>query len=326
MIKKILIVLVVLVLVVVIGFVLFVNTSYEINHDKDYPVTEITIKADSASVARGKYLVNGPAHCSYCHAPFEKLEALERGEDVAFTGGLGLDIPPGIFYAPNITSDSETGIGNNTDGEIYRMLRYNIRPNGHASFDFMPFINMSEDDIYAVIAYLRTLKPVKYEMQETELSFLGKMIYAMGGIKPGVPDEPFTKSVESGETIEYGKYLASAVANCRGCHTNRNMETGEYIGEEYAGGLAFGPDNLSGDWIFTSPNLTNDPETGILYDWSVEKFIARMKAGRVHATSPMPWSAFASTSESDLRAVFMFLKSLEPVNNNIENTVMEAEK
>jgi len=325
MIKKILIVLIVLVLIIVIGFVVFVNTSYEINHDADYPITEITLKTDSASIARGAYLVNGPAHCSHCHAPVDKLEAVERGEEVAFTGGLGLEIPPGKFNAPNITSDVETGIGSYSDGQIYRMLRYNIRPNGHAAFDFMPFINMSEEDIYAVIAYIRTLEPVKHKMPETELSFLGKMLYAIGAIKPGVPKEPFTQSVEPGETVEYGRYLAYAVANCNGCHTNRDMKTGEYIGEEYAGGLAFGPDNLTAGYIFTTPNLTPDPETGILYTWSEDKFVTRMKAGRVHPTSPMPWSAFANTSESDLRAIYKFLKSLDPVKNEVGEIVTKPE-
>jgi len=324
MIKKILIVLFVLVLIIVIGFVLFVNTSYEINYNDEYPISEITINSDSAKIARGEYLVNGPAHCSHCHAPFEKLEAIENGEKVAFTGGFGLDIPPGKFNAPNITSDVETGIGNYSDGEIYRMFRYNIRQNGHASFDFMPFINMTEEDIYSVIAYLRTLEPEKHKMPESELSFLGKMIYAIGGIKPGIPDTPVKAKIEEGETVEYGEYLAYAVANCRGCHTNRDMETGEYIGEEYAGGLAFGPDNLTSGWVFTTPNLTNDPETGIMYDWSLEKFIERMQAGRVHATSPMPWSAFAYMTESDLTAVYMFLKSVQPVNNNIGEIAVNA--
>ena len=80
---------------------------------------------------------------------------------------------------------------------------------------------------------------------------------------PGVPDEPVLKSIEKGVTVEYGEYLAYAVANCRGCHTERNMETGEYIGEEYAGGLQFGPDNLTNGDVFNTPNLTPDIETGI---------------------------------------------------------------
>jgi len=325
MMKKILIGLLLVIVIAVAGFVLFVSTSEPKNYNDEYPVSDLTVEADSARIARGKYLVYGPAHCGHCHVPFEKLGALEAGEEVPLTGGFGLEIPPGTFNAPNITTH-EMGIGRLSDGEIYRMLRYNIRPNGHAAFDFMPFSNMTDEDIYSIISFLRTLPAEESENKQSEYSFLGKMIVAMGAIKPAVPDANIPQSIAPSISVEYGKYLAYAVANCRGCHSNRDMKTGEYIGEDYAGGLVFGPDNLTDGWIFTTPNLTNDPESGIMYGWSEEDFIARMRQGRVHANSPMPWAAVQHMDEGDLRAVYRFLMSVPPVKNEIAAIVTPPEE
>ena len=96
------------------------------------------------------------------------------------------------------------------------------------------------------------------------------------------------------------------------------MKTGEYIGAEYAGGLIFGPDNLTNGWVFKSPNLTNDPETGHIYGWTEEVFIKRMKSGRIYDYSPMPWSAFARMDTVSLQAVYRYLKSIEPVSRKVD--------
>ena len=316
--KKVLYGLLGLVVIIVFCFVVFVNLSWRKDFSNDYPLrTNVNIVSDSAIIARGKYLVYGPAHCAHCHVPFNQLSDVEKGIEVPLTGGFGIEIPPGKFYAPNITPDKETGIGNKTDAEIYRMLRHNVRPNGMASIDFMPFINMAEDDINAVIAYLRSAEPVKSELLNTEFSFLGKTLLAMEVIKPGIPDEPIAKTIVKDSTAAYGQYLAYAVANCRGCHTNRDLKTGEYIGIEYAGGLLFN-DNLTNGWTFTTPNLTKDPETGLIAKWTEEMFVDRMKAGRVYEYSPMPWAAFASMDETELKAIYRYLMSLEPVSNKVD--------
>ena len=128
--------------------------------------------------------------------------------------------------------------------------------------------------------------------------------------------------IEKEVSVEYGKYMAFAVANCRGCHTERDMKTGEYTGPEYAGGLAFGPDNLTDGWAFHTPNLTNDAETGIMHSWSEQQFIDRIRAGRAFETSPMPWAAFASMDEIDLKAIYMYLKSLDGVQNEVAHTAV----
>jgi mono/diheme cytochrome c family protein len=306
-----------------LGFYIFINLSWQKNFSSQYPVDlSLQITTDSASISRGKYLVYGPAHCAHCHVPFEQLTLVEQGIEVPLIGGFGLEIPPGKFNAPNITMDPETGLGNRSDGEIYRMLRHNVRPNGMASIDFMPFINMAEDDIYAIIAYLRSTSPVKSEIINSEYTFLGKVLLTIEAIKPGIPDKPIPATVKRDSTAAYGRYLAYAVANCRGCHTNRDMNTGEYIGPDYAGGFNFGPDNLTNGWTFRAPNLTNDPTTGHIFDWTEEQFIQRMKTGRVYDYSPMPWAAFAGMDELELKAIYLYLKTLEPIVNKVEQTAI----
>ena len=245
--KKIFLGILAIILIAVFGFVIYVNHSWKKYFSEQYPLnSDLKVVVDSASIARGKYLAYGPAHCAHCHMPFNRLVDVEKGEEVPFIGGFGLEIPPGKFNAPNITMDKETGIGNKSDAEIYRMLRHNVRPNGMAAFDFMPFINMSDEDIFSIIAYLRSTKPVKSEIINIEYSFLGKALLALEVIKPGVPNVPVPEKVIKEPSIEYGRYLAYAVANCRGCHTNRDMKTGEYIGQEYAGGFLFAENLTNG--------------------------------------------------------------------------------
>ena len=322
MFKKIFLGFLVLIVVVVVGFLTFVLTSYNKTYNDTYPVSDLKVPADSALIERGKYLALGPAHCIDCHAPHEKLQNREKEEEIHLTGGFGLEVPPGKFYAPNITPDPETGIGNNTDGEIYRMLRHNVRRDGRATIDFMPFFNMADQDIYAIIAYLRSTKPVKNKMPQRELTLLGKAVFALGAIDPDNPQGPVLKTITPDTTVEYGHYLAFAVANCMGCHTDRNMQTGEFIGQPYAGGFKFGPDNMTENWIYVSPNLTPDKQTGYITDWDEESFIERLKAGRAYDTSPMPWEAFQNMTDNDLKAIYKFLKSIKPVAKTIEETAI----
>ncbi|NJN42680.1 MAG: hypothetical protein HC811_11045 [Flammeovirgaceae bacterium] len=127
-------------IVVVLVVVVFVSMVF-LRHDRtfDAPYPTVQISTDSATLARGKYLVYGPAHCSFCHVPLSEFERVERGEEVALSGGFNFKLPFGTVYAPNITPDPETGIGKLRDEEIARSLRYGIRHDGRAIIDFMPF-------------------------------------------------------------------------------------------------------------------------------------------------------------------------------------------
>jgi mono/diheme cytochrome c family protein len=324
--KKILFGVLGLLIIIPVGFIIFIYSSYDKRYDSAFPVPDLKVESDSSKIARGRYLAQGPAHCIDCHSP--RSLVLESGpdEELPMTGGFGLEIPPGKYFAPNLTPDKETGIGRYSDGELYRVLRHNILPDGRSTIDIMPFINMSDEDIYDIIAYLRSQKPIKNKNPESELTFLGKMLTAMEAIKPGVPDEPLLKGIEPDTTIEYGRYLSYAVANCRGCHTERDLNSGEFIGENYAGGMTFGPDALTKDWVFVAPNLTPDMQTGIMADWEEDDFVNRLKGGRLYDTSPMPWEAYEKMSENDLKAIYRYLRSLNPVSNSIDPIVLEPEE
>lgn len=133
--------------------------------------------------------------------------------------------------------------------------------------------------------------------------------------KPIVADEKPLEKIEPDSSILYGKYLAESVANCRGCHTARDMTTGEYTGPFYAGGMVFEPGPDTKGWKFITPNLTKDNSTGVMADWTEEQFIKRFRMGRVNPGSPMPWGTFAKFEDTDLKALYRYLRSLEAVEN-----------
>jgi len=294
----------------------------------DAPYPDIIASTDSSLIERGKYLVYGPAHCAYCHAPSDEFKLVEAGEIVPLSGGNIFALPVGNIYVPNITSDKSTGIGSFTDDELARTLRYGVKRNGHALLDFMPFYDVSDEDLTAIISYLRTEPPVNNPVPQNEWNFMGKIILALGMIKPSgdgiVPPSPAPDS-----TAEYGKYLAGSVANCRGCHTKRDMMTGSYVGIDYAGDMQFEVLDENGKIVpgkhFVSPNLTPDKETGRITYWNDEAFVKRLQTGRVIEGSPMPWGAFSRMNEEDLKALNKYLHSLQPVYSQTPIGVQEGD-
>jgi mono/diheme cytochrome c family protein len=319
--KKIILILLSIIVLIVVGFLVFVNTSYDVRHEQSYP--ELAASTDSAVIARGKYLVYGPAHCASCHTPMDKMVAVDQGADIPLSGGWALEIPPGTFRAPNLTPDMETGIGSFTDGEIARAMRYAVAKDGRALFPFMPFQEMSDEDVVAIISFLRSQEPVKNMVPPTEYSFLGKALLALGAIGPEGPKNTPPKVVKKDSSVVYGKYLANIVANCAGCHTERDLKSGEFIGEKFAGGMQFPPDNLSQGYSFVSPNITMDKSSGVIASWTEKSFIARFRSGRVHKTSPMPWGSYSRMDEIELKALWRYLSSLDPVQREVAQTVFE---
>lgn len=311
-----------IVLIILIGgFLAFVYSQQNKIYEAPYP--EITAVRDSAVLARGEYLVYGPAHCSGCHSPLEKQALLANGEHIPLEGGFEFALPIAKLFTPNITPDLETGIGKYTDQQIARSLRYGVGFDGRALFDFMPFHNLSDDDLQAVISYLRTMPPVKKEVQKSEKNMLGKIVYALA-LKPIGPEAgvEIPKSVIPDTTAKYGEYLSNYVANCRGCHTNRDLKTGAYVGEFYSGGFAM-PSMMQPGKAIVTPNLTPDPETGKIYGWTEEKFIQRMRQGRIVPLSEMPWDQFQEFSDEDLKAVYAYLQTLEPVKKETGPVVID---
>ncbi|MCK9408631.1 MAG: cytochrome c [Bacteriovoracaceae bacterium] len=303
---------------------LFVIAVYALQSKSfDAPYPKITASTDSALIARGKHLVYGPAHCNGCHFAKDDMAKALNGEPVELKGGFEFVLPFGVIRTPNLTSDNETGIGGLRDAEIARILRYGVFPDGRAVFDFMPFHNLSDEDLTAVISYLRTLSPVNQKVVRREINFLGKAVVAFL-IKPVGPMGEPPSSVSPDSTSAYGKYLVHSIANCVGCHTNRDMMTGAFIGEPFAGGFQMPSDAVPG-LMFTTPNITPDPETGKIFPWTEEVFVHRFRQGVQIVGSPMPWGSFKNMTGLELKAIYRYLRSVEPVHKKIDQVVQKIE-
>jgi len=306
------------ILSIVIIFVILVFALQNKKFDAPFPNLHAT--NDSATIARGKYLAYGPAHCSGCHTPVENHEKINMGEELPLKGGLNFDLPIGTLYSKNITPDDETGIGKLPDSVIARSLRYGVARDGRALFDFMPFHNLSDEDLVAVLSFLRSQAPVENKVKDNELNFMGKAVKAFL-IKPVGPDGEVEKTITPDTTADYGKYLTHYVTNCRGCHTNRSLMTGEYTGPFFAGGLKL--EAADGSYCVT-PNLTPDKETGKLTGWTQQQFIDRFRLKKIITASDMPWDQFRKMSDNDLKAIYQYLVSLEPVKNATGPTYVAA--
>jgi mono/diheme cytochrome c family protein len=283
------------------------------NRTFDAPYPEIHASADPAVIERGRYLVTGPAHCVECHA----APGTPSSGEPHLSGGFTFHLPVGTIYSRNITPDPTTGIGRYTDGEIARVLRYGVRPDGRAMLPFMPFADLSDDDLTAVVSYLRSRPPIEHVVPPSDFNVLGRAAKAFFVEPVGPTATPPAHSPE-GATIERGKYLANTVANCNGCHTRRSLRTGRPIGVTFAGGMELESHTMPGIKLIT-PNLTPDPATGHITAWTEDQFVARFRTGvSSQQGSPMPWSTFSRMTDDDLRALYRYLHSLPPAKTGQE--------
>ena len=287
-----------------LGAVTYVKATRKI----EAPYPNIHASRDPAVVERGRYLVEGPAHCGECHGAVDPPAASRVGRPLI--GGMEFKLPVGTFRVPNITTDAETGIGNVKDEALARMIRYGVKPNGQAALPFMPYADLSDDDLTAIISYLRTRQPVRHVVADHDVNPLGRVVQAYV-LEPKGPSHAPRKSFAPEPTAAYGDYLTHNVGNCVMCHTKVDMRTGAFVGPMFGGGAeheASGNPNKK----FLSPNLTPDPRWGWLQGWTEDAFVARFHGGRVHGDSPMPWEAFQRMTDDDLRAIYRYLQTLPP--------------
>lgn len=321
--KKIALVLGSIIVVLIVGAIVYVLSVWDTKYNAPYP--NIQSVSDSTVIARGKYLTTGPAHCIACHTPNEKAADIEAGAIIPFSGGWELTLDGVVtLRAPNITPDPETGIGNVPDSVLARSLRHSVNRWGVTMVPIMPFQELSDEDLTAILSYLRSQEPVSNQIPRSEYTFLGKALVTFGILTPEGPKTPPAISVTKSASPEYGRYLAHSVADCRGCHTERDMSTGAFIGTDLAGGLYFAPEPHTEGESFMTPNLTPDPETGHITGWTEDEFIARLKSGRVYKHSPMPWALYARMDSTDLRAIYRYLMSLEPTHNPVAQIHFKA--
>jgi mono/diheme cytochrome c family protein len=278
--------------------------------DAPYPV--VASSQDPATLARGEYIVYAAGACAYCHVPREAWPALDRGERLPLTGHHVFPLPFGDIYSANLTPDRETGIGTRTDGELARVLRFGVRADGRAAVPLME-IHLRDDDLAAVLAYLKSRPAVSHLVPEHALSLFGKALMAFA-ISPAAVETPRGPSPE-GATVERGEYLANHVSSCVTCHTDRG-EDGALVGPAFAGGQRM---DVAADptRVYVTPNLTPDHETSPVGQWPEDAFVARFRMGPQVEGSPMPWGAFARMSDDDLRALYRYLRSLPPTRNRV---------
>lgn len=257
--------------------------------------------APSAEVARGQYLATA-GDCISCHTgPHGK----------PFAGGGKLDTPFGYLLAPNITPDDETGIGRWSADDFYRTLHEGLNRHGQDLYPAMPYTSytlVTREDSDAIYAYLRTLEPVKNEVNVNQLRFPFNQRWTMAFWRE-LYFTPGTYRAESGKSAEWnrGAYLVEGLAHCSACHSPRNVMGATETRHEYTGAEIDG-------WF--APNLSSNLSTG-LGDWSVDDIAAYLKTGsRPGGTStfgPMAEVVHNSTShltEADVKAMATYLKSL----------------
>jgi mono/diheme cytochrome c family protein len=284
-----------LVVVVILGTTIGMRQHLEF----DAPYPAVHASTDSAVINRGKHIVYSQAHCANCHSPQNVDSLLQAGIVPTLNGGRLLDIGIAKIYTPNLTPDSSFGIGKRSDGEIARVIRYGVHANGNAVLNFMGFQNMSDDDLTAVISYLRTTKPVPTRNTPHKFSLVGKAIRAFL-VKPVGPGRPVKKSVIPDSSAAYGEYLVTSTTNCMGCHTRRDL-AGNLSGPLMAGG-----NDIEG---FITPNLTPHKDSRI-YGWTQEQFLDRFRQKKRIKESPMPWNSFKMMTDLELKAIYRYLKTV----------------
>lgn len=262
-----------------------------------------------ASVARGEYIVRDVAVCGSCHA------ADEKNPDGPLSGGREFrDWRIGIARASNLTPDVETGLGSWSDAEIVRALRNGERKDGRLLAPVMPygwFHDMSDEDALAVARYLKSLPPVRNHVtQNPNIVFkIGKLLFLRP--KAGNTATAPPRAV----TAEYGGYLSQHVGLCADCHTQRTGIRSEPDRTRLFAGMA----NPPKEFPAKPSNLTPDSQTGI-GRWSESDFIQTIRTGKdpggVEMKPFMPWHQIRRMSDDDLRAIFLFLRTLKPLRND----------
>lgn len=281
---------------------------------------ELHVTATPELVERGKYLANHVNVCIDCHSTRDFN--YYSGPIISGTegkGGAEFVETIGTFRAPNITP---AALAEWSDGEIARAIASGVNKDGEALFPMMPYPiynALAQEDLEALIAYLRTLPRIENEVPRSELKF------PMNLIVRTIP-QPYTPKTRppASDSIAYGKYLAT-VSGCHFCHTKTDDQGRQLPGMDFAGGMEF-KDPMLG--MIRSVNITPEEDTGI-GAWDRAYFINRFKeyadstsraipVAKGEANTIMPWTMYAGMTEVDLRAIYAYLRTVPPVKNQVE--------
>jgi cytochrome c553 len=270
----------VLLVVFAVGAVYFVSSRH-ISRTYQFPDSPVRATGDSAALARGEHLVEAIGKCRDCH-----------GSDLG--GKMLIDAPAmGRLAASNITG-GRGGLGDITDAELERAIRHGVGRDGRALV-FMPseaFAPLTDQDVAAIMGYLRTVPPVDREMPPPKVGPVARALF-LGGKFPLLPVEIIDHQAprpaqQPGVTVEYGQYLAT-IGGCRSCH-----------------GMA-----LAGDANPDAPDIT----VGRLGSWTEEDFFRSLRQGQRpdgSAIDPekMPWVSSGRMTDDEIRAVWAYIRSV----------------
>jgi mono/diheme cytochrome c family protein len=266
----------------------------------------------SELVERGQYIFSSAGGCA-CHSP---------PKGTPYAGGREFPLPMAKVYSTNLTADKETGLGNWSDQQIRDAITRGIRPDGERLLPVMPYeaySGMAEEDLKALIAYLRTLKPVRKENLRAKayVSLFRPVVTPLWLKLFGRFSNTPAKAPKSG--IERGRYLVEHVSLCGDCHTPRNF-MGVPKRALYLAGAKKGQGFLNAE----VSNITPDKETGI-GDWKREDIAGLLLTG----TKPdldnvqglmaeVTEAGFKNMKKEDALAIADYLKSIPSVKNKID--------
>ncbi len=248
---------------------------------------------------RGTYLMESIVACGNCHTPKGpngEIPGMELAGMSPFEKNPAFDA-----NAPNITQDKEMGIGSWTDEQIIASIREGKRPDGSIIGPPMPiglYRGLSDWDVQAIVAYLRTVKPVKNEIP--------KSVYRIPLPPAYGPPVGSVPSVSPDDRVAYGAYLAGPAGHCIECHSPMGPKGPDWMNQTGAGGFEF-----HGPWgVSVSTNLT---PTG-LADKSYEEIRQAITTGTRPDGSkmlpPMAYPYYAKIKEEDLQAIVAYLRTL----------------
>lgn len=261
-------------------------------------------------IPRGKYVFAATGGCG-CHT--EKDKPLN-------SGGRKYEGAFGTVYSTNITPDRQTGIGDWTDEQIIAAIRLGRRPNGERLVPVHPypvFNGMAQEDLRALVAYLRSVPPVNRANQPKKVIPMFESVFLPAWLAAFAPrEQPPPAAPTSG--LARGEYLVRAVGHCGECHTPRGI-TQASDNTRFLGGSPKGPD---GDPV---PNITPDKDSGLT--WSEEEIAEYLGSGNkpdgdvagglmaevIEGTS----GGYKTLTKEDRLAIARYLKTVPAVRNKV---------
>ncbi len=254
----------------------------------------------SSPVERGRYLVEGIAGCGNCHTPQGPQGPIA---EQTLAGGLAFIEPPFSAYSANITPDLETGIGRWTDRQIITAIREGKRPDGRLIGPPMPFAfyrQIGDSDVQAIVAYLRTVQPVKNKVAPSD--------YRMPLPPAWGPPVTSVAAPAPSASLAYGGYLAGPLGHCLECHSTPD----EHGVPDLNRGLGGGGMTFSGPWGVSAAPAITAPALARYSDPALKQIITTgVRPDGSRLKPPMGTAYYARMNATDLDTLVRYLRTLQ---------------